>query len=148
MPAIDRGMVLVAEGGNGDVALLRLSLLGDLGLGELHRPARVAVLLAQLGGLLLPLIRNLARLDVGLLGIAIALLRRRHDRGVDDLPAHRQIASLGEVLVEAGEQVLHRAGLREKLAEQPDRLGIRNPSPSPRPRKRMNESRSWIWNSA
>lgn len=36
MPTINRGMVLVAEDGNGDVALLRLSFLGDLGLGNLH----------------------------------------------------------------------------------------------------------------
>jgi hypothetical protein len=31
-------MVFVAEGGNGNIALLRLSLLIGLGLRELHRP--------------------------------------------------------------------------------------------------------------
>ncbi|MET3583864.1 hypothetical protein ABID19_006930 [Mesorhizobium robiniae] len=47
MPAIDRGMVLVAEGGNGDIALLRLSLSSALAFDSV-RP----VLLAQLGWLL------------------------------------------------------------------------------------------------
>lgn len=60
-------------------------------------------------------------------GIAVALLRRRHDRGIDDLAAHCEIAGPGEVLVEAGKQVLHRAGLREVLAEQPYRLGVWHP---------------------
>lgn len=67
-----------------------------------------------------------ARLDVGLLGVGIALLRRCHDGGIDNLAAHRQIARLGEVFVEALEQVLDRLGLREVLAEQPDRLGVRH----------------------
>ena len=94
MPAIDRGMVLVAEGGNGDIALLRLSLSSALAFDSV-RP----VLLAQLGWLLLSLVRHLSCLDVGLFSIGIALLRRRHDRGIHDLPTHRQITGLGEVLV-------------------------------------------------
>lgn len=74
MPAIDGGVVLVAESGNGEVALLRLSVLGHLGLRELDRPARVPILLPQFRGLVLPLVRNLARLYVGLLGIGIRCL--------------------------------------------------------------------------
>ncbi len=124
MLTVDGDVVLVAEGGNGDILRMRRSIHLLLRLGELHRPAGVAILLGQLGGLVLPRLGNLARLDVGLLAIAVALLGRRHETGVDDLPAHRQIAGLGEVLVEAGEQFLHGAGLTKVLAEQPDRLGV------------------------
>jgi len=72
----------------------------------------------------------------------------RHHRCVDDLPTHGQMPGLGEVLVETGEQILHRTGLHEMFPKQPDRLGVRHVIASPRPRKRMNNSRSWIWNSA
>jgi len=43
------------------------------------------------------------------------------------------MTGLGEVLVEAGEQAVHRAGLGEMLAEQPDRLGVRHPVAEPQP---------------
>jgi hypothetical protein len=42
--AVDADMVLVAKTGT---AISMLSILGGLGLGELDRPARVAVLLAE-----------------------------------------------------------------------------------------------------
>ena len=45
MGAVDADMVLVAKGGDRDIDAL-CSILGGLGLGELDRPARVAVLLA------------------------------------------------------------------------------------------------------
>ena len=70
--------------------------------------------------------RHLAGLDRGLLVLGITLLGRRDDRGIHDLPTHRQISGFGEMLVEAGEQVLDRAGLDQMLAKQPDRLGIRD----------------------
>lgn len=116
------------QGGNGDVALPWLSVLRHLGLRELHHgPARVAILLPQLCRPLRPRVRNLVRLDVGLLGVGVALLWRRHDGGVHDLAAHREVAGPGEVLVEQREQVLDRLRLREVFAEQPDRLGVGNP---------------------
>ena len=48
--AVDADMVLVAEHRDGDVDALR-AVRRRLGLGVFHRPARVAVLLRQLGGL-------------------------------------------------------------------------------------------------
>ena len=45
MSPIDADVVLVAKGGNRDINALR-PILGGLGLRELDRPARVAVLLA------------------------------------------------------------------------------------------------------
>jgi hypothetical protein len=44
------------------------------GLGELHRPARIAVLLAQLGRLLGPAVGDLARLDGRAVRLGVALL--------------------------------------------------------------------------
>jgi hypothetical protein len=46
VPAIDCDVVLVAEGRNGEIDLRR-AIPARLGLGELHRPAGIAVLLAQ-----------------------------------------------------------------------------------------------------
>ena len=120
-------MVLVAKGWHRDVALPGLAILVDPGFRELHSPSRITILLAQLRRLVLPAIRDLARLDVGLLGVGVALLRRRDDRGVDDLTTHGEITGLGQMLVETGKQVVHCTGLGEVLAEQPYRLGIGNP---------------------
>src|SRR5271170_1515969 len=61
-----------------------------LGLGVFDRPARIAVLLAQLGRLVRPRRWDAALLDVALLAVGIALLGRGDDRGIDDLAAHRQ----------------------------------------------------------
>ena len=108
------------------MSICRRAVLARLGLGELHRPARVAVLLPQLGRLLRPALRDAAGLDRRLLGLGVALLRRRHDRGVDDLPAHGEIAGLPQRGVEAREQRLHRAGPLQRLAEGPDGVGVRH----------------------
>lgn len=104
MAPINGCVVLVAKGRNRNIALLGPSFLLRLGLGELHRPASIPVLLAQLGGLVFPIIRNLASLDTGLFAVSVALLGCRHDRGINDLPAHRQITLFGKMLVETGEQ--------------------------------------------
>ena len=58
MLAVDRDVVLVAKRWNGDVDGWDGPILARLCLGELHRPARIAVLLPQLGGLVLPGIGN------------------------------------------------------------------------------------------
>ena len=52
---------------------------------------------------------------------------RRHDRGVDDLTAHRQEAFRPERLVKAPEQAINSVGLLQRLAERPDRVGVWNP---------------------
>ncbi len=51
------------------------------------------------------------------------------------MPAHGQIASLREVLVETGEQFFNRTGLGQVLAKQPDRLGIGHPILQPEAKK-------------
>jgi hypothetical protein len=78
MGAVDADMVLVAKGGDREIATLCAIFCG-LGLGELDRAARVAVLLAQFGGL--------AFFNRVLLRLRIALLGSRDDRRVDDLAA-------------------------------------------------------------
>ena len=50
MNAVDADMVLVAKGGDRDIDPL-CAVLGRLGLRKLDRPTRIAVLLAQFGGL-------------------------------------------------------------------------------------------------
>ena len=74
MPGIDRSMDFVAKSRNAQIALLRLSIFINLGLGELDCPAGILILLAQLCGLFFPLIRHLAHLDISLLIIGITPL--------------------------------------------------------------------------
>lgn len=113
---------LVAEGRNGDVDPGR-AVGGGLGLGELDRPTRVHILLCRLGRLVGPDIPSAgAGLDRLLLAIGVALARRRHQGGVDDLPRHRQIAGL----VETDEQPVQSLGADQGLAEIPQRVGVRH----------------------
>ena len=90
----------------------------------------------------------MAFLDRLLLFDRVALFGRRHDRGVDDLAAHRQEAFRPERLVKAPKQAINGVGLLQRFAERPDRVGVWNPpSANPSPRKRMKDSRSLIRNS-
>jgi hypothetical protein len=95
---------------------------------------------AQLGGSGLPLGRDPAGLDLGLLGGRVALTRSRDQRGVDDLARHRDVAGRPERPIEAGKQDLdgrlsleHR--LRQALAKEPDRARVRDPVPEAEPQK-------------
>ena len=63
-------------------------------------PPRLDILLAPLCRLILPAFRRLARLYPRVLLAAVALFGNRHDRGVDDLAAHRQIALILQVAIE------------------------------------------------
>src|SRR5262249_27248284 len=103
-------------------------------------------LLCILGGLLLPSLRRLARLDRFVLLLPIALLGHRHNRGIDDLAAARNVARGLEMLAEALKQLVDQPGLHQRLAQQPDPGGISSGtgSPSSRSRKRMNDIRSRI----
>src|SRR5712672_1613792 len=92
----------------------------------LLRPARVRVLLRILGRLLLPSLRRLAGLDRLVLLLRVALLGHRHNRGVNDLAAARNVARGLEMLAEALKQLVDQPGLRQRLAKQPDRGGIRH----------------------
>lgn len=69
VPAVDRDVALVAERRYSDVHLGR-AIRGGLGLGELHRPARIGVLLGRLGRRLgSDLVRRAAVLDRRLLAV-------------------------------------------------------------------------------
>ncbi len=63
-------------------------------------PPRLDILLAPLCRLILPAFRRLASLYPRVLLAAVALFGHRHDRGVDDLAAHRQIALILQVAIE------------------------------------------------
>jgi len=58
------------------------------------------------------------------LGLGVPLLGRRHQRGIDDLPAHRQIAAFLQLPVKISEQCVERAGIGQTLAKRSDRVGI------------------------
>src|SRR6201994_5145860 len=109
VPPINRDMILIPEGWYRDVTL-RCAILARLSFAELHRPARVSILLAQLGRALRPARRDTSGFDVCLLGLGVALLRRGDNRGIHDLPAHRQVAGGFELRLEAREQRLDRVG--------------------------------------
>src|SRR5215470_2205019 len=112
MPSIDADVALVAEGRDRQIDA-RPALFAWLGLGVFDCPARIAVLLAQLGRLVRPFRRDAAFLDLALLAVGVALLRRGDDRGVDDLPAHCQIPGRRERGIEALEQNLNRRLARD-----------------------------------
>jgi len=68
--------------------------------------------------------RHRAFLDgLGVLAF-VALDRRLHQQGVDDLATARHVALLLELLLDLLEHQRARAGLRQAIAEQPNRLGI------------------------
>jgi hypothetical protein len=126
MAPVDADMALVTKGRHSDVHLLG-PVLPRLGLGELHTPARVTVLLAQLGGLVLPLLRDAAGLQIGFLILCVALARSCEEAGIDDLAGHRDGSSRTDRRIKAGEQRLNHTGLGQLLPKQPDRCGIRDP---------------------
>jgi hypothetical protein len=67
------------------------------------RPARVAVLLAQFGRLVVPLLRYPTGLHLLVLIAAVTLRRNRNNRGINHLPTTRHVAFGSEMLVEAVE---------------------------------------------
>jgi hypothetical protein len=73
-------MALIAKGRHSDVHLPG-PVLPQLGFGELHGPARVTVLLAQLCWLVLPLLRDAAGLQIGFLILRVALARSCDEAG-------------------------------------------------------------------
>jgi hypothetical protein len=103
VPAVDPDMVLVAEGRDREVDA-GCTLRAWLGLGVFDRPARVAVLLAKLGGLVRPFRRNAAFLDVALFAVGVALLGCGDDRRVNDLPAFGQEPGRRQSPLKAREQ--------------------------------------------
>jgi hypothetical protein len=139
MPAVDAKMVLVAEGRDREVDAGH-AFFARLGLGVFDRLARIAILLAQFGWLVRPFRRDAAFLDVALLAVGIALLRRGDNLGVDDLAAHRQKPDCRQRRIEAVKQhfdrrLTHESGPRQRFAEGPDRVGVRHCVGQPQPEK-------------
>src|ERR1700730_2634289 len=102
--AIDRDVILIAEDRDCKIDGWRGTVCGRLSLGELHRPSGVAILLPQLGGLVLPAVGNAPLLDRFLLFLRVALARRGDQAGVDDLARHSDVARFPQCRVEAFEQ--------------------------------------------
>src|SRR3974377_1810583 len=75
------------------------------------------VLVLVCGCLLLPGLWCLAPLDRLVLLPRVPLFGHRHDGGIDDLSAARNVALRAEMLVEAIEQLFNNASLGELLAE-------------------------------
>ena len=101
-------------------------LVAEEAFAVLLGPARVLVLLPVFRGFLRPVLGRLAGLDRFVLVARVALLGHRHDRGVDHLPAARDIALGLQMLAEALEQRLDQPGFRKLLAEQPQRRAVGN----------------------
>ncbi len=148
MSPVYSDMVLVAEHRDREIDRLeRFRISTFLGLEVFDRPARFAVLFANIRSLCLPALPDLALLDRRLLLIAVALLGSRHHGRIDDLAAHREVAPIGRRRIEASNELLARLGLHELLAEQPYRGSVSTRPSSPSSRNRWKESRSLIWNS-
>ena len=81
VPSVNADVVLIAKGRDRKIDARR-AVLAQLGLGVLDRPARVTVILTQFGGLVRPFRWNAPFLDVALLAVGVALLRRGDDRGM------------------------------------------------------------------
>ena len=126
MLAVDRDMVLIAEGRDRDVDRRQRAIRLRLGFRELDRPARVPILVPELGRPLLPGGGDAPGLDLLLLLLRVALARRRDQAGIDDLPGHRDVTRLAQHRLEAREERFDRAGFRQPFPEQPDRPGVRH----------------------
>src|SRR5256714_11890483 len=73
--AIERDVVLIAEDRNRQIDGRRRANLARLGLGVFDCPARVAILLAEIRGLVFPVIADAPVLDRLLLVLGVALTR-------------------------------------------------------------------------
>src|SRR5262249_51101537 len=144
MPSIDADVVLVAEGRDSQIDA-RPALFAWLGLGVFDRPARVAVLLAQLGGVVRPLRRDAAFFDVALFAVGIALFRATIEASMIWPLIARNPAAANVALNRSKRTSI--AGLSAIRACVSASRNIQivfasgTVSPSPRRRKRMNDSR-------
>ena len=121
---VDRDVSLVAKFRDIQIALHGAVRLG-LAFGTCDSPASVGVFLRRLGRLVRPdLIRCLAGLDGVFFVLRVPLAWRRHQAGVDDLPAHGQIARILDRLVQLLEQPIEGARRDQRLAKTPERVGV------------------------
>lgn len=80
MSPVDRDVIFVAKSRNSQIDARRL-VLARAGLGVFNRPAGVAILLGELGRLLIPILWNTLFLDRLFLSARVALLGRGDNRG-------------------------------------------------------------------
>ena len=113
-------MVLIAEDRNRQIDGRRRAIFARLGLGVFDCPARVAILLAELRGLVFPVVGDAPVLDRLLLVLGVALTRSGDQARIDDLARHGDVPGLPKRCIEALEQWPDGAGLREFLPEQND----------------------------
>src|SRR3989440_12976679 len=125
-PRSKRDVVLIAEDRNRQIDGRRRANLARLGLGVFDCPARVAILLAELRGLVFPVVADAPVLDRLLLVLGVALTRSGDQARIDDLARHDDVPGLPKGCIEALEQWPDGAGLREFLPEQPNRPGVRD----------------------
>ena len=104
---------------------LHMVLVAVVTRAVLFRPARVHVLLAGLGRLLLPLLRHRARLDGGVVFARIGLPRHLDQGGIHHLPLAGKHAPGFERRVQAGKQGFDALVFRQRFAERPKGFLIR-----------------------
>ncbi len=93
-------MVLIAEDRNRQIDGRRRSILARLGLGVFDCPASVAILLAELRGLVFPVVGDAPVLD-RLLVLGVALTRSGDQARIDDLARHGDVSGLPKRCIEA-----------------------------------------------
>lgn len=129
MSPVDADVIFLAEYWNGEVDRLErcgINVILHLGPAVLDLPARIAVRLPDLGWLVLTALVDLPFLYRCLLILGVALFRRRHHNGVDDLTAHHKMAAIGQRRIEASEEPVDRLCLHQALAEQPQSRRVRH----------------------
>jgi len=105
---------------------LDVVLVAVMPLVVLLGPARVHVLLPLFRGLFAPRRRRATALDRGVFLARVALARHIHEAGVHQFAGLRQQAARAQLLVEEREELLERARFDQRLAEVPERVGIRD----------------------
>jgi hypothetical protein len=120
-------MGLVAEHRCGDLRQRRpVGAVADFA-SDLQRPARIDIFLVRFVRLAAPdLLCRLACLDGSPLVLGVALLGRGHQRGIDDLTAHRQIPCLAQLLLERLHQRIERPACRQPVAIVTDGVLVRH----------------------
>src|SRR5262245_4873646 len=121
---------------------VHMVLIAEEAAAMLLDPARIAVLLPQLGRLLLPPCRCAPSLQLGVLVTTVPLRRHRHDTGVDDLPATRHVTLGRKMLVEAIESFSISPALASFSRNSHSVVASGMLSSIASPRKRENDSRS------
>ena len=121
-------LIFVAEARDRNVGAAVCRSRQWTGLGELDGPARICVLLCRLCWFVGPDLMAVLPALIASFSSRVALLGSRNQRGIDDLPAHREIAALRSWRSKASNSTSIAPASVSRLAEQPDRVCIRRRS--------------------